>query len=161
MSKKNMRELMIHFSATKRFDEVDYYFKCVIRRAILATLEHENFPYAADVSVTLCDNAYIKELNREYRGKDVHTDVLSFPIYDNGEFDLGECISGAVLGDIVISIERAKEQAAELGNTFLYEVAFLVIHSMLHLLGYDHERSKEDDELQCRLQREIISGIEI
>ena len=157
----NKRGLMIRFAKTKHFEELDYYFKMVIRKAVLATLEHEKFPYDAEVSVTFCDNAYIKKLNKEYRGKDAHTDVLSFPIYDNGEFDLGECISGAVLGDIVISLERAKEQAAELGNTFLYEVAFLVIHSTLHLLGYDHERSEEDDELQCRLQREIISGIEI
>ena len=152
---------MIRFAQSKRFEEVDYYFKTVIRRAILATLEHENFPYDAEVSVTLCDNEYIRALNKEYRGKDSHTDVLSFPIYDNGEFDLGECISGAVLGDIVISIERAAEQARELGNTFLYEIAFLVIHSTLHLLGYDHERSPEDDELQCRLQKEIIAGLEI
>ena len=152
---------MIRFAQSKRFDEVDYYFKTVIRRAILATLEHESFPYDAEVSVTLCDNEYIRALNKEYRGKDSHTDVLSFPIYDNGEFDLGECISGAVLGDIVISLERAAEQARELGNTFLYEIAFLVIHSTLHLLGYDHERSPEDDELQCRLQKEIIAGLEI
>lgn len=152
---------MIRFAQSKRFDEVDYYFKTVIRRAILATLEHESFPYDAEVSVTLCDNEYIRALNKEYRGKDSHTDVLSFPIYDNGEFDLGECISGAMLGDIVISLERAAEQARELGNTFLYEVAFLVIHSTLHLLGYDHERSTEDDELQCRLQKEIIAGLEI
>ena len=155
------RELMIRFAKTKCFEEIDYYFKTVIRKAVLATLEHEKFPYDAEVSVTFCDNAYIKELNREYRGKDSHTDVLSFPIYDNGEFDLGECISGAVLGDIVISIERAKEQAAELGNTFLYEVAFLVIHSMLHLLGYDHERSAEDDEAQCTAQRDIVDTLEI
>ena len=152
---------MIRFAQSKRFEEVDYYFKTVIRRAILATLEHESFPYDAEVSVTLCDNEYIRALNKEYRGKDSHTDVLSFPIYDNGEFDLGECISGAVLGDIVISIERAAAQARELGNTFLYEIAFLVIHSTLHLLGYDHERSPEDDELQCRLQKEIIAGLEI
>ena len=155
------RGLMIRFAQSKRFEEVDYYFKTVIRKAIMATLEHESFPYDAEVSVTLCDNAYIKKINKEYRGKDSHTDVLSFPIYDNGDFDIGECISGAMLGDIVISLERAREQAKELGNTFLYEVAFLVIHSTLHLLGYDHERSKDDDELQCRLQREIISGIEI
>jgi probable rRNA maturation factor len=87
--------------------------------------------------------------------------VLSFPIYDNGEFDATECASGAMLGDIVISIERAKEQAAEIGNSFLYEVAFLTVHSTLHLLGYDHERSAEDDELQCRIQKEIISSVEI
>ena len=66
-----------------------------------------------------------------------------------------------VLGDIVISIERAKEQSKEIGNSFLYEVAFLTVHSMLHLLGYDHERSCEDDELQCRIQKEIISTVEI
>lgn len=155
------RELMIRFAQTKRFEEVDYYFKMVIRNAILKTLEHEKFPYDAEVSVTLCDNEYIKTLNKEYRGKDSHTDVLSFPMYEDGKFDMGECISGAMLGDIVVSIERAKEQAKELGNSFLYEVAFLVIHSTLHLLGYDHERSAEDDEMQCRLQREIISTLEI
>ena len=155
------RKLMIRFAATKKFDEVDYYFKTVIRRAVLATLEHEKFPYDAEVSVTLCDNSYIRQLNKRYRNKDKHTDVLSFPIYDNGEFDMGECISGAMLGDIVISLERASEQAEELGHSFLREVAFLTVHSTLHLLGYDHERTKEDDELQCRLQKEIIEKVEI
>ena len=155
------RKLMIRFSATDKFDEVDYYLKSVIRRAILATLEYESFPYDADVSVTLCDNSYIRKLNKKYRGKDKSTDVLSFPIYEDGDFDIGECISGAVLGDIVISLERAREQAVEIGSYFLKEVAFLAIHSTLHLLGYDHERSTEEDELQCRKQREIIEGLEI
>ncbi|MBE6645383.1 MAG: rRNA maturation RNase YbeY [Ruminococcaceae bacterium] len=157
----NKRKLIIRFSATKKFEEVDYYFKTVIRRAILATLEQEKFPYDAEVSVTLCDNAYIRRLNKQYRNKDKHTDVLSFPIYDNGDFDMSECISGAMLGDIVISVERAKEQAAEIGNSFLREVAFLAIHSTLHLLGYDHERSQKDDNIQCEKQNQIISGIEI
>jgi len=157
----NKRKLIIRLSATKKFEEVDYYFKTVIRRAILATLEQEKFPYDAEVSVTLCDNAYIRRLNKQYRNKDKHTDVLSFPIYDNGDFDMSECISGAMLGDIVISVERAKEQAAEIGNSFLREVAFLAIHSTLHLLGYDHERSQKDDNIQCEKQNQIISGIEI
>ncbi len=152
---------MIHFSATKHFDEVDYYLKSVIRRAILATLEYEKFKFDADVSVTFCDNAYIRKLNKKFRGKDKHTDVLSFPIYDNGEFDISECIEGAVLGDIVISLERAREQAFEIGNPFIREVAFLAVHSTLHLLGYDHERSSEEDELQCRVQNEIISSFEM
>lgn len=155
------RRLMINFSKTASFTEIDYYFKTVIRRAILATLENRGFPYDAEVSVTVCDNEYIRKLNKEYRGKDSHTDVLSFPMYDNGDFDMSECISGAVLGDIVISIERAREQAKEIGNTFLQEIAFLTVHSTLHLLGYDHERSKEEDELQCALQREIFGTIEI
>ncbi len=154
------RALMIHFSATQRFDEVDYYFKTVIRNAIYTTLEYMKFPYDADVSVTLCDNAYIKRLNKQYRGKDKHTDVLSFPLYEDGDFDIGECITSAMLGDIVISVERAREQAKEIGNSFIREVAFLAIHSTLHLLGYDHERSKEEDEEQCRLQREIIEKVE-
>ena len=155
------RNVMIHFSATERFEEIDYYFKTVIRKAVLATLDHERFPFDAELSVTLCDNKYIHSLNKQFRNVDKHTDVLSFPLYDNGDFDLAECISGAMLGDIVISIERAKEQAREVGNSFLKEVAFLTVHSMLHLLGYDHERSSEDDELQCRIQREICEGLEI
>jgi len=66
-----------------------------------------------------------------------------------------------MLGDIVVSLERTKEQARELGNGFLSELAFLCIHSTLHLLGYDHERSPEDEEEQCRVQREIKETIEI
>ena len=95
-------------------------------------------------------------LNKEYRGVDRPTDVLSFPLYEDGNFDPVECSMGAALGDIVISIPRAKEQATELGNSFIREVAFLTIHSTLHLLGYDHERSSKDDEIQCKKQREII-----
>ena len=154
------RSLYIKFSATDKFDEVNYNLKSIVREAILRTLDYEDFIYDAEVSVTFCDNAYIKKLNKKYRNKDKATDVLSFPIYDNGDFDPAECISGAVLGDIVISLERAKEQACELGHSFIREVAFLTVHSTLHLLGYDHERSKEEDELQCRLQKEIVSTIE-
>ena len=155
------RSLKINFSKTNKVENVDYYLKTVIRRAILKTLEHERFPFDALVSVTLCDNEYIRKLNLEYRSKDSATDVLSFPLYDNGEFDVSECISGAMLGDIVISLERAQEQAKELGHGFLREVAFLAIHSTLHLLGYDHERSPEDEEAQCKAQREIIAEVEI
>ena len=155
------KSLKINFSKTRNFPEIDYYFKCVIRRAVEATLLHEKFPYDAIVSVTLCDADYIKSLNKTYRGKDKATDVLSFPIYEDGNFDMNECISGALLGDVVISIPRAREQAKEVGNPFLKEIAFLTVHSVLHLLGYDHERSSEDDELQCRLQREICDSFEV
>ena len=155
------RDVFIRFGATAKFDELDYTLKSTVREAIVRTLDREAFEFDASLSVTFCDNAYIRELNARYRGVDKHTDVLSFPMYEDGEFDVAECISGAVLGDIVISVERAKEQAAELGNSFLREVAFLTIHSTLHLLGYDHERSEEEDAEQCRIQKEIISGMEI
>lgn len=154
------KKLTVNFSSSRKFDEIDYYFKLVIRRAIEETLCHEGFPFDAEVSVTLCDNEYIHGLNRRYREVDRPTDVLSFPMFD-GEFDYVECAEGAVLGDIVISLEKAREQAKQLGNTFLYEVAFLTVHSTLHLLGYDHERSEEDDEAQCEAQREIIASVEI
>ena len=155
------RSLYIKFSTTGRFEEINYNLKSIVREAILRTLDYEDFVYDAEVSVTFCDNEYIRKLNKKYRDKDKATDVLSFPIYDDGNFDPTECISGAVLGDIVISLERAKEQAAEIGNSFLHEVAFLAIHSTLHLLGYDHERSAEEEEAQCIAQREIITEMEI
>ena len=156
-----MAGLFISFRKTGENIETDYYMKTVIRRAIAATLIRESFPYDVEVSVTLCDNEYIHNLNREHRGVDRHTDVLSFPMYEADEFTDEMCADGVMLGDIVLSLERAKEQAEELGHGFLRECAFLVVHSTLHLLGYDHERSKEDDELQCRLQREIIENVEI
>lgn len=155
-------KLFIDFSATDRFEECDYYFKKVIREAILATLRHEDFPYDASVSVTLCDNAHIKKLNRKFRNKNSSTDVLSFPMYDfRTECDIfapGETVE---LGDVVISLERARVQAKEIGNTFLEEVAFLVVHSILHLLGYDHELSTDEEEAQCRAQREIVKTLDI
>ena len=156
-----MRNVYITFTATKYFDESSYYLKRVVREAVKETLDYEEFPYDAEVSVTFCDNEYIRGLNNEFRGIDRHTDVLSFPMYDGGEFDEIECRDGAVLGDIVISIERAKEQAKEVGNTFHHEVAFLTVHSVLHLLGYDHERSPEDEEDQCQRQRAIIENVDI
>ena len=154
-------KLFISFSATKDFPECDYDLKMIVRRAILATLKYEDLIFGAEVSVTFCDNEYIKKLNAEFRNKDSATDVLSFPMYDfDDDTDPTENPDGSIsLGDIVISLERAKEQAKELGNSFEREVAFLVIHSTLHLLGYDHERSKDDEEAQCLAQREIIESL--
>ncbi len=154
-------KLKITFSRTNGV-KVNYALKKTVRDAILATLEQENFECDSSVSVTFTDNRYIREINREYRGVDKHTDVLSFPLYEAEELEeLDFELGGAMLGDIVVSLERASEQAAELGNSFLREVAFLCIHSTLHLLGYDHERSKADDELQCERQRAIISKLQI
>lgn len=154
-------KLHISFSKTSRFQECGYEMKKTVRTAIKKTLEYLEFPYDAEVSVTFTDNAYIHKLNKEYRGVDRHTDVLSFPLYEAGEFDSVECSLGAALGDIVISLERAREQALEVGNSFLREVAFLTVHSTLHLLGYDHERGEADEEEQCRIQKEVMASIEI
>ena len=149
--------LFINFSATDKVPECDYSLKYVVRRAISETLAYEDFPYDAEVSVTLSDNEYIKKLNRKYRNKDSATDVLSFPLFEKEE--LSEATDGDALGDIVISLERAREQANEYGHSFEREVAFLTVHSMLHLLGYDHEISEEDEKEMFFKQEEILKTI--
>ena len=127
--------------------------RILIRRSCNAVLEYEKFEGPAEISVTFVDNAAIQELNAQYRGKDMPTDVLSFPLGENGVYDKNEDTGASLLGDIVISMEKAMEQAELYGHALQREVAFLTVHSMLHLLGYDHEaggleavrmREKED-----------------
>ena len=158
------KRLYINFSATKEFPEVNYELKSTVRRAILATLDYEDLIFGAEVSVTFCDNEYIRKLNGEFRDKDSATDVLSFPMYDfEEEEELPLNPDGSVsLGDIVVSLERAAEQAAEYGHGFAREVAFLCVHSTLHLLGYDHMTEDEESEMRAK-QREVLSamGLEI
>jgi probable rRNA maturation factor len=115
--------------------------------------------------VTFTDNEGIHALNKKFREVDKPTDVLSFPLFDfEGETEeppIDEIVHN--LGDIVISLEKAKEQAEEYGHSFEREVAFLCVHSMLHLLGYDHERSDEEDKEMRAKQTEImkIMGLEV
>ena len=152
--------LIINFSATERFPEISFALKSKIREAIEKTLLHEGFDYPSEVSVTLCSAEYIHALNKEYRGVDRPTDVLSLPMFEKEELTEENLALGAPLGDVVLSVPRTREQAAELGNSFEREIAFLTVHSILHLLGYDHERGKEDEELQCSAQREIIESMD-
>ena len=113
--------------------------RILIRRSCNAVLDFEKFDGPAEISVTFVDNNRIHELNLEYRNKDSATDVLSFPMGENGEYDIDEDNGCKILGDIVISMERATEQAELYGHSLQREVAYLTVHSMLHLLGYDHE----------------------
>lgn len=128
----------------------------LIKQVIDAALKHENFIHDCFVSVTVTDNENIKKINSEQRGIDRETDVLSFPIL---EFDSGVMIENAgdifedklILGDIVISLEKVTEQSCEYGHSFERELGYLVCHSVLHLLGYDHEN---DDERAVMRQKE-------
>lgn len=112
--------------------------RLLIRRCCNAVLLMEEFGESAEISVRFVDNEQIRELNNEYRDIDKVTDVLSFPLGENGEYDHNPSSGAALLGDIVISMQRAMEQAEEYGHSLDREVAFLTVHSMLHLLGYDH-----------------------
>ena len=138
--------------------------RSAIRRAIFNTLVYEGVEGKFEVSVTFVDNEEIRALNREHRNKDAPTDVLSFPMFDfaAGEVPVYPKNEPLPLGDVVLSLERARVQAAEIGHSTMREVVFLCIHSTLHLLGYDHELSPDDDEDMQRRQREImkILGLE-
>lgn len=113
--------------------------RLLVRRACKAALRFENFPYPAEISVSFVDDEEIRKMNKEFRNIDASTDVLSFPLCENDEYETSEETGCVALGDIVISIEHAQAQAEEYGHSFEREVAYLTVHSMLHLLGYDHE----------------------
>ena len=113
--------------------------RLLIRRCCHAVLELENFEGSAEVSVRFVDNEEIRRLNAEYRNIDRETDVLSFPLGENGVYDVNLDTGAKLLGDIVISMEKAMEQAELYNHPLQREIGFLTVHSMLHLLGYDHE----------------------
>ena len=158
-------KLKIYFENEQDKLPITYKLKMLIREAVEATLDFEDYRNICEVSVTFTDNEGIRELNSKFRRIDRPTDVLSFPLFDfegsSDEPPVDEMMN--MLGDIVISLERAKEQADEYGHSFEREVAFLTVHSMLHLLGYDHETSEEDDKNMRARQSEImdIMGLSI
>lgn len=128
--------------------------RMLVRRCCNAVLKMENFQGAAEISVTFTDNAQIKVLNAQYRDKDIETDVLSFPMGENGKYDLNMETGAQILGDIVISMEKAVEQSDRFGHSLQREVGYLTAHSMLHLLGYDHENNME--RIHMREKEELV-----
>ena len=128
--------------------------RMLVRRCCNAVLKLEKFEGPAEISVTFTDNAGIRELNRQYRDKDIDTDVLSFPMGENGVYD-GDMETGAkILGDVVISMEKARDQAERFGHSFQREVGYLTAHSVLHLLGYDHIDNLE--KVRMREKEELV-----
>lgn len=128
--------------------------RLLMRRCCQAVLVMEQFTKPAEVSISIVDNIMIRELNREYRNKDRKTDVLSFPLGENGVYDKNLDTGAYMLGDIVISLEQAAAQAEYYGHTLNREAGYLTVHSMLHLLGYDHE-DPADKEIM-REKEEIV-----
>ena len=151
--------VMVYFM-NEAGEPVTYKQKRLIREAIVESLVYEGFENDVQLSVTFTDNEGIRAINKSYRNIDSATDVLSFPLVD---FEGGEEPPTdeplLPLGDIVISLERAREQAEEFGHSYERELAFLTVHSMLHLLGYDHVNSEEEDMDMRRRQKEILEGM--
>ena len=128
--------------------------RMLVRRCCNAVLRMENFQGAAEVSVTFANNEQIHELNKMHRNVDAPTDVPSFPMGEDGKYDIDPATNAKILGDIVISMEKAVEQAERFGHTLQREVGYLTAHSMLHLLGYDHEEPLE--KVHMREKEELV-----
>ena len=128
--------------------------KSLIKKACEAVLKTECFKENAEVSVLITDSVEVQKLNKEFRGKDKTTDVLSFPMNEinpeNGYL---------ILGDIIINAELVKKQAEDFGHGEQRELAFLTIHSMLHLLGYEHENDKSGEKIMREKQDKILTAL--
>ena len=151
---------------------LDFNYKELIEKVIMECLECEDFPYEVEISLLLTDDNEIKAINKNFRDMDKPTDVLSFPAveyYAPGDFsgldkltteyfnpETGELI----LGDIVISVDRAIRQAEEYGHTVTREVGFLTAHSMFHLMGYDH-MSDEEREIMESKQNQVLDRLNV
>ena len=151
--------VMIYFM-NESGEPVSYKQKMLLRQAVVEALVYEGFENDVQLSVTFTDNEGIKAINKSYRGIDKETDVLSFPLVDfEGSEEPPTDDPQLPLGDIVISLEKARAQAEEYGHSYEREIAFLTVHSMLHLLGYDHVNSDDEDREMRRRQSEILEGM--
>ncbi len=152
--------------------EFSFHYRDLARRVIEAALDEEKFSFEAEVSVVLTGNEEIRRINRETRGIDAVTDVLSFPMLDyetpadfsfleeHWEADVDPDTGEIPLGDIVLSVEKVRAQAKEYGHSERREYAFLIAHSMLHLMGYDHMDSAERAVMEEH-QRRIMDILQI
>lgn len=151
-------KLTVYYENQQNEEKVNYKLKMLVRRAIAETLAYEQYQNDAEVSVTFTDDDGIHELNQRFRGVDAPTDVLSFPLLDfedeTGEPPIDEIEN--MLGDIVLNLNRVRAQAEEFGHPFEREAAFLTVHSMLHLLGYDHVNGEEEEREMRRRQTAIM-----
>ena len=156
-----MTQVRITITRTRRglgFPDTQRY----VKRAAAAALRAEGVTVPCELDVTLTDDAAIHTINREQRGVDRATDVLSFPMNEltPGAFDPDACewdyeTERAMLGDMVISMERCAEQAETYGHSFAHEVSYLTVHSVLHLLGYDHVTPEQERQM-FGLQRQLL-----
>ena len=148
---------MVELDFSSKFTDFDDYEERYLS-LINITLEHLKLNFSPIVSVSIVDNKYIHKINKKYRGIDRPTDVISFAFLDDEPHrdELLHSGSPVALGDIYISLEKAKEQAESYGHSLERELSFLFVHGLLHLLGYDHMK-EEDEKVMFGLQEEILS----
>ena len=156
-----MAKLKVYVKNNQTEVKVPVGIRLLIRRCCQAVLSTEGYKENAEVSVSFVSNTEIKKLNGIYRNKDSVTDVLSFPLSVNGETEISKETGYNMLGDIVISLETAVKQAQNYGHSLEREIGFLTVHSMLHLLGYDHVTSEEEEKEMFAKQDMILDALGI
>lgn len=142
--------------------QISHQWEANFEKIAIKCLELENIDPQAEISLVFVDDNGIQELNKNYRGKDMPTDVLSFALTEMGEDEL-EIVEGemeTLLGDIIISLETALRQAEEYGHTVEREVAYLMVHGLLHLLGYDH-MTEEDKKVMRQREEKVLEAVGI
>ena len=152
-----MPKLKVYIKNNQKNVKIPVGLRLLVRKSCAAVLSYEHFGNDAEVSVSFVNNNEIRRLNKQFRGKDKSTDVLSFPLGEDGVYDINQETGALLLGDVVISMETAVKQAKTYGHSLEREVGFLTVHSMLHLLGYAHETSPLD-AANMREKEEAILG---
>ena len=149
-------KIYIDFSDEQDKVKLDFDAESLIEECARAALNEEEIEDDAEVSVTFVDNEKIRELNKIHRQIDRETDVLSFPLGDENGFEVNCDNDAILLGDIVVSLEKAVAQSEEYGHSIKREVAFLITHSLFHLLGYDHETEVEEKEMFAKQEKVLL-----
>lgn len=156
-----MSRLKVHIRNNQSEVKIPTGIKLLIRRCCQAVLTHEKFAKPAEVSVSFVSNKEIQRLNKFYRNKNEVTDVLSFPLGENGVYDKNNETGTLMLGDIVISLDTAMKQSSMYGHSLEREIGFLTVHSTLHLLGYDHEKSPLAERKMRETEEVILDSLGI
>ncbi len=156
-----MPKLKVYVKNNQNEIKVPVGIRMLIRRCCQAVLTTESFTDNAEVSVSFVSNSEIRLLNKNYRNKDRVTDVLSFPLMEENNVERNPETGYVLLGDIVISLETAVKQASNYGHSLEREIGFLTVHSMLHLLGYDHETSPLDERIMREKEESVLEKLGI
>ena len=156
-----MPKLKVYVKNNQNEIKVPVGIRMLIRRCCQAVLTTESFTDNAEVSVSFVSNSEIRLLNKNYRNKDRVTDVLSFPLMEENNVERNPETGYVLLGDIVISLETAVKQASNYGHSPEREIGFLTVHSMLHLLGYDHETSPLDERIMREKEESVLEKLGI
>ena len=139
--------------------EITPQIRKLIRKSCNTALKKEEFAFAAEIDVSIVDDEQIRVINNQCRNIDASTDVLSFPLGEDGEYDINPESGACMLGDVVLSAEHAVAQAELYGHSTEREIAYLTVHSVLHLLGYDHVNSEAEKRVMRQKEEIIMSAL--